>query len=77
MNLEFRYVGQRFNDAAATQVLPGFDIWNLSATYDITKRIQGYLRVDNLFDRRYEEILYFGTPGRSIFGGVRVNFSLL
>ena len=77
MNLEFRYVGQRFNDAAATQVLPGFDIWNLSATYDITKQVQGYLRIDNLFDRRYEEILYFGTPGRSIFGGVRVNFSLL
>ena len=77
MNLEFRYVGQRFNDAQAIQVLPGFDVWNLSATYDITKRVQGYLRVDNLFDRRYEEILYFGTPGRSIFGGVRVNFSLL
>ncbi len=77
MNLEFRYVGQRFNNSQATQSLPGFDVWNLSATYDITKQVQGYLRVDNLFDRRYEEILYFGTPGRSIFGGVRVNFSLL
>ena len=77
INLEFRYVGQRFNNAQATQSLPGFDVWNLSATYDITKQLQGYLRVDNLFDRRYEEILYFGTPGRSIFGGVRVNFSLL
>ncbi|WP_447599356.1 TonB-dependent receptor [Nitrospira sp. Nam80] len=77
INLEFRYVGQRFNDAAATQSPPGFDVWNLSATYDINKQVQGYLRVDNLFDRRYEEILYFGTPGRSIFGGVRVNFSVL
>ena len=57
--------------------LPGFDVWNLSATYDFNKQVQGYLRVDNLFDRRYEEILYFGTPGRSVFGGVRVNFNLL
>jgi vitamin B12 transporter len=77
MNLEFRYVGQRFNDAQATQSLPGFDVWNLSATYDIAKQVQGYLRVENLFDRRYEEVLYFGTPSRSIFGGIRVNFSLL
>ena len=77
MNLEFRYVGQRFNDVLATQSLPGFEVWNLSATYDFNKQVQGYLRVDNLFDRRYEEILYFGTPGRSVFGGVRVDFNLL
>jgi vitamin B12 transporter len=77
LNLEFRYVGQRFNDANNTQSIAGFDLWNLAATYDINRQIQGYLRVDNLFDRRYEEILFFGAPGRSVFGGIRVNFHLL
>lgn len=77
LNLEFRYVGQRFNDANNTQPIGGFDLWNLAATYDINRQIQGYVRVDNLFDRRYEEILFFGAPGRSVFGGVRVNFHLL
>lgn len=77
LNLEFRYVGQRFNDANNTQSLPSFDVWNLAATYDINKQVQGYLRVDNLFDRHYEELLYFGTPGRSVFGGIRVNVNLL
>ena len=77
LNLEFRYVGQRFNDANNTQSIGGFDLWNLAATYDINRQIQGYLRVDNLFDRRYEEILFFGAPGRSVFGGIRVNFHLL
>jgi len=32
--------------------------------------------VDNLFDEEYEEILYYGTPGRSVFGGIRANFDL-
>ena len=77
LNLEFRYVGQRFNDTNNTQSMPGFDVWNLAATYDINRQVQGYLRVDNLFDRHYEELLFFGTPGRSVFGGIRVNFHLL
>ena len=77
LNLEFRYVGHRFNDTNNTQSMPGFDVWNLATTYDINKQVQGYLRVDNLFDRRYEELLFFGTPGRSVFGGLRVNFNLL
>ncbi|MEO8341038.1 MAG: TonB-dependent receptor, partial [Nitrospirota bacterium] len=44
LNLEFRYVGQRFNDANNTQSMPGFDVWNLAATYDINRQVQGYLR---------------------------------
>lgn len=76
INLEFRYMGQRFNDTRNQQKLEAFDVWNLAATYDVNKRIQVYTRVDNLFDRRYEEILFFGTPIRSIYGGVKVNFDL-
>ena len=76
INLEFRYMGQRFNDVRNQQKLAAFDVWNLSATYDVNKRVQVYTRVDNLFDRRYEEILYFGTPIRSIYWGVKVNLDL-
>jgi vitamin B12 transporter len=28
--------------------------------------------VDNLFNERYEEILFFGTPIRSVYGGIKV-----
>ena len=76
LNLEFRYMGQYFNDVNNQEPMKAFDIWNLVTTYDVNKRIQGYLRVENLFDRKYEERLFFGTPGRSIFGGIRVNFDV-
>ncbi|MBA5866126.1 MAG: TonB-dependent receptor [Nitrospira sp. CR1.3] len=75
-NLEGRFVGQRYNDVNNQQSVPSFYVWNASATYDVTKRIQIYGRADNIFNRKYEEVLYFGTPIRSVFGGVRVNFDM-
>jgi vitamin B12 transporter len=75
-NLEGRFVGQRFNDVSNDQSLPSFYVWNVSATYDVTNKVQLYMRADNLFNRKYEEVLFFGTPIRSIFGGVRVNFDV-
>lgn len=75
-NLEGRYVGQRYNIQRNLQSIPSFLVWNLSATYDVNKRVQVYMRADNLFNQKYEEILFFGTPIRSIFGGVRTNFDM-
>lgn len=75
-NLEGRYFGQRFNSVGNEGSIPAFLVWNLAASYDVTKQIQAYLRFDNIFNEEYEEVLYFGTPIRSIFGGVRMNYDL-
>ena len=75
-NLEGRYFGQRFNNVGNEGSIPSFLVWNLSASYDVTKQIQAYLRFDNMFNEKYEEVLFFGTPIRSIFGGVRINYDL-
>jgi vitamin B12 transporter len=75
-NLEARFVGQRFNDTQNEDSLPSFYVWNASFTYDVNKTVQIYGRADNLFNRKYEEVLFFGTPIRSVFGGVRVNFDV-
>jgi vitamin B12 transporter len=75
-NLEGRFVGQRFNDTSNVESLPHFYVWNASFTYDVNKTIQIYGRADNIFNRKYEEVLFFGTPIQSVFGGVRVNFDV-
>jgi vitamin B12 transporter len=74
INLEGRYVGSRFNDVNNLQPMRAFDVWNLSATYDVTNRVQTYLRTDNIFNEQYEEIQLFGTPVRSIFVGLKMNY---
>jgi vitamin B12 transporter len=75
-NLEGRYVGERFGNTGNGNPTPSFVLWNLSASYDVTKSVQAYLRLDNIFNEKYEETLFFGTPIRSIFGGVRINYDL-
>jgi vitamin B12 transporter len=75
-NLEGRYVGQRYNNVGNSQSIPSFLVWNLSATYDVNRQVQAYLRADNIFNEKYEEVLFFGVPIRSVYGGVRVNFDV-
>ncbi|HXT67046.1 MAG TPA: TonB-dependent receptor [Nitrospiraceae bacterium] len=74
INLEGRYIGSRFNDVNNLQPMRAFDVWNLSATYDVTNRVQTYLRADNIFNEKYEEVQLFGTPVRSIFVGLKMNY---
>jgi vitamin B12 transporter len=74
VNLDYRLVGGRNNDAANTQTMPSFQVVNVSATYNVTKQWQVFGRVDNLFNKNYEEVLFFGTPIRSIYGGVKFTY---
>ncbi len=76
MTLDFRFVGSQFNDPLNTQDVDSFTVVNLAANYDVSKQVQAYVRVDNLLDEEYEEVLNFGTPGQSVFGGLRVNFEM-
>jgi vitamin B12 transporter len=47
-------------------------IFNLTATYDLTPRIQLYATGRNLFDSRFEPVNGFQTPGPNFFAGLRV-----
>jgi len=76
VNVAVRYVGSRFNDLLNRQPQRAFDVWALAAAYDVTKQVQAYARVENLFDEKYEEILNAGTAVRSIYVGVRVNYDV-
>lgn len=74
VSLEGRYVGSRFEDINNQQPLRAFDVWNLIANYEVTKNAQVYFRAENLFNEKYEEILNFGAPVRSIFGGFKLTY---
>ncbi len=78
--VDFRFVGSQFNSPSTaennTQRVPQFEVFNAVVSYDVNSHVEVYTRLDNVFDRRYEEILNFGTPGRSIYGGMKVNFDI-
>lgn len=71
-----RMMGSRFNTTGDRQNTPGFVVWNVAGTYDVTDRIQGYFRAENLFNQHYQEVLNAGMPVRSIYFGIRLNTEL-
>lgn len=75
INLDIMYVGKRDELDFATYpstriVMPDYFLVNLAAYYDLFSflRLQG--RIENLFDKQYEEIYGYGTAGFSVYGGI-------
>ena len=54
--------------------MKAFTLVNLNASYDISRHLQVFGRIENLFDTKYQEVFTFATPGRAAYGGVRVRF---
>lgn len=74
VNLGLVYVGTRYSDTANTTKMKDYLLVNLAASYNVTKNLQVFGRIDNLFDRQYEEVAGYGTPGIGTYGGVKVSF---
>jgi vitamin B12 transporter len=79
INLNLIYVGKRADTNYATRpasrlTMPGYAVINMAASFDLTKKFQIIGRIDNLFNRQYEEVAGFGTPGISAFGGIKTSF---
>lgn len=51
---------------------PGFNLVNLAVNYDVSETVSVFGRIDNLFDRRYENPTGFLGPGLAVYGGVRM-----
>jgi vitamin B12 transporter len=55
-------------------IAEGYTIVNLAGTYDFAPGLSGFARIDNLFDRRYQNPVGFQRPGLGIFGGLEATF---
>ncbi len=69
-----RYVGKTYNNDTNTQVVKGYTLVDLRASYPINKTLEVYGRVENAFDKDYQTILNYGAPGRGAFVGLRARF---
>jgi outer membrane cobalamin receptor len=50
----------------------GYSVWNAGATWKVIRTVSIFGRVNNLFNRDYEEVLGFPALPRGVFAGVRV-----
>jgi outer membrane receptor protein involved in Fe transport len=54
---------------------PGYAAVAAGASVRVTRGVEVYARITNLFDRRYEETFGFPAPGRAAMIGIRVTGS--
>lgn len=70
--LQARYVGKRFDFGGVP--MGGYTVFDLAGTYAVHKNVALFARVENLLDRKYQEVTGYGTAGLSGYGGVTVTF---
>lgn len=54
--------------------LDDYTVVNLSGSFKVHKNLEVFARVENLFDEDYEEAYGYGTPGFSVYGGIKAVF---
>ena len=75
VSLDVLAVGGWFDgnrDFSAQVNAPGYTTVNLATSYDLTAHLALFARIDNLFDRHYENPVGFLQPSLGAFAGVKV-----
>ncbi len=78
LSLRLRFVGDRYDNdfsgpGAERVKLSSFAVTDILGRYKLNDDISFFGRVENLFDRDYEEIRGFGTRGVSAYGGFELS----
>ena len=63
-----------YDDAGNFTRLEGGETVMVRASLPVNERIELFGRVENLFDTHVQTAAGYGTPGRSVYGGIRVRY---
>ena len=79
IQLTLIYTGQRddievIEWTSQRTTLNSFTVLNASVSHDLMQGIRLFLRLDNIFNEKYELVKGYGTPGFSTYAGFNLNF---
>jgi len=72
LRLDGTYFGE-MTDFGGT-VVPDWARFDVKADYEINESLSLFGRIENLFDRQYQQLIGYGTPGLSGYIGIRVGY---
>lgn len=58
----------------STGPLPDYTVANVSLRYELTPQADLTLRVDNLFNKQYQQVAGYGTSDRAVYAGLAARF---
>jgi len=59
-------------DSFAPTWRKGYVVADLAGSYEVQRGLELTARVENIADRRYQQVLGYGEPGRTVFVGFRI-----
>ncbi|HHW7568612.1 TPA: TonB-dependent receptor domain-containing protein [Mannheimia haemolytica] len=69
------YVGKRIDSSFPSRVkMPSYTLVNLGVNYQLSKQLNVYVNLNNLFNKKYENVLGYGQDGRNIYVGLKGSF---
>ena len=66
------YVGKRLDSGDFK--MPSYTLVNLGINYQLIPNLNVYAHLNNLFDKKYENIVGYGQDGRNVYVGLRGSF---
>jgi vitamin B12 transporter len=81
LHLSLIYIGEREDEyydlltfTSTRKTLSSYSLLNAAVSFNFTSNFQIFCRLDNIFNKEYEMIKGYGTPGFSAYGGVNFIF---
>jgi len=74
INLNANLTGERYDGDYTGKTLPSYTLVNLAASYQVKDNLKLFGRIDNLFDKDYEEVAGYGTADFSGYVGLKLTF---
>jgi len=81
VNVDVLYVGERddrywdpITFTPMNVTTDDYVVVNLTGSFDVSEHFQVFGRIENLFDKEYEEVWGYGTADLSFFGGAKISF---
>ena len=69
--VEWVLASSRYDNNYESNRMGGYGLVNLTARYAFSKTLALEARVNNVFDKQYELVRGYGTPGINAFAGIR------
>ena len=66
------YVGKRLDSGDFK--MPSYTLANLGVNYQLTSNLNIYANLNNVFNKKYENVLGYGQDGRHVYVGLRGSF---
>ncbi len=72
LGADLRIVSSAFDDAGNFTSLGAYEVMTLRAAFDVTRQVQLFGRVENIWDEDYQTAAGYATRGRAVFVGARL-----